>query len=108
MYVVTVQFDIAPPFATAFIAAIRANACHSRRVEPGCRQFDVCVAREDDSRVFLYEVYDDEGAFLAHVSSEHFKVFDAEVKAWVSDKKVQLYRRAYPDPSLHSAPADDQ
>ena len=108
MYVVTVQFEIAPPFAAAFIAAIRANACHSRRVEPGCRQFDVCVEREDDSRVLLYEVYDDEEAFRAHVASEHFREFDTEVKAWVNDKKVKIYRRVYPDPSLHSVPADDQ
>jgi quinol monooxygenase YgiN len=108
MYVVTVQFDIAPPFATAFLAAIRANACYSRRIEPGCRQFDVCVPREDASRVFLYEVYDDEEAFRAHVASEHFRQFDAAVKAWVNDKTVQLYRRAYPDPSLDSAPAGDQ
>ena len=56
--------------------------------EPGCRQFDVTQDPVDDASVFLYEIYDDEDAFKAHVASSHFKLFDKISAPWVKDKKV--------------------
>ena len=93
MYVVTVEFEVASSRAAEFEAAIRANARDSRRLEAGCQQFDVCVVPDDPARLFLYEVYDDERAFVTHCRSEHFRRFDAAVKDWVRDKKVRIYRR---------------
>jgi autoinducer 2-degrading protein len=93
MYVVTVEFDVAPDHAAEFESAIRENARDSRRFEPGCRQFDVCVVPDDAARIFLYEVYVDEQAFLAHCQSEHFRRFDAKTVDWVRRKRVQIYRR---------------
>ncbi|MEO8751556.1 MAG: putative quinol monooxygenase [Casimicrobiaceae bacterium] len=92
-YVVTVLFDIAEPFTDRFHEAIRANARDSRTLEAGCLQFDVCVAPENPTRVFLYEVYDDEASFAAHARTEHFRRFDAAVRDWVRGKKVSVYRK---------------
>jgi quinol monooxygenase YgiN len=96
MYVVTVDFTVAPGQADAFLAAMIANARTSREVEPGCRQFDVCVDPEDPLRVFLYERYADEEAFAAHKTSAHFRRFDAQVKDWVVDKVVRIFARRDP------------
>jgi quinol monooxygenase YgiN len=96
MYVVTVEFTVLPKHAEAFLREMRANAHTSRTREPGCRQFDVCVAPEGDSRVFLYEVYDDRAAFEAHLASPHFKAFDARVAPWVAGKSVRTYARVEP------------
>ena len=96
MYVVTVDFTVAPGQADAFLAAIVANARTSREVEPGCRQFDVCVDPDDPLQVFLYERYADEEAFAAHKASAHFRRFDALAKDWVLDKVVRIYARRDP------------
>jgi quinol monooxygenase YgiN len=56
----------------------------------GCRQFDVCVDPADKASVFLYEIYDDRGAFDAHLAAAHFKRFDAAVGPMVASKAVRL------------------
>jgi quinol monooxygenase YgiN len=97
MFVVTVEFVVRRSFADAFLGAVRMNAMLSRCGEPGCRQFDVCVAPDDASRLFLYEIYDDPQAFAAHMRTEHFAQFDAQVSAWVETKVVKTYHRSFPE-----------
>jgi (4S)-4-hydroxy-5-phosphonooxypentane-2,3-dione isomerase len=55
-----------------FLEAIGANAAASLRDEPGCRRFDVATSSEDPDAVLLYESYDDDSAFDAHLASAHF------------------------------------
>ncbi|NJK53229.1 MAG: antibiotic biosynthesis monooxygenase [Leptolyngbyaceae cyanobacterium SU_3_3] len=92
MFCISVVFDIHPGHERAFGLAVQRNARRSLDEEPGCRVFDVCV---DDSgqRFLLYELYDDEPAFQAHLAAPHFKVFDAEVGPWVAAKSVRRWRR---------------
>jgi quinol monooxygenase YgiN len=96
MLVVTVEFVVKPDHVDDFHAAIVENARASKRSEPGCRQFDVCVAPADAARIFLYEVYDDAPAFDAHVASEHFRAFDARARDWVVGKTVHRFDRIEP------------
>jgi quinol monooxygenase YgiN len=42
---------------------------------------------------FLYELYDDEAAFAAHLETPHFKAFDREVAPWVVGKVVHAWRK---------------
>jgi autoinducer 2-degrading protein len=95
-YVVTVVFVAKPAHRDDFRRAMIENATASRELEPGCRQFDVCETA-DASEIFLYEVYDSEAAFKAHLASDHFKRFDARVKPWVDDKRVLTYGRLSPE-----------
>ena len=71
--------------------ACRASA--SARDEPGCRQFDVCHDPDHPDHVFLYEVYDDRAAFDAHLSTPHFKSFDAATAGMIRSKKVRALTR---------------
>src|SRR5689334_10677949 len=41
--------------------------------ESGCRLYQPHRATEDPQEFFIYEQYDDEDAFEAHIASEHFK-----------------------------------
>ena len=91
-FVVTVVFRAKPEHRAAFREAMLENAAASRTGEPGCRIFDVCE-KADASEIFLYEVYDDEAAFKAHLATEHFKRFDAQAGPWVEHKQVLTYRR---------------
>jgi quinol monooxygenase YgiN len=75
MYVIVVDFRIKPERIGEFMPLMLENARISRDTEPGCRQFDVCVDPADKASVFLYEIYDDRGAFDAHLAAAHFKRF---------------------------------
>jgi len=91
-FVVTVAFRVKPEHRAAFRDAILENAAASVADEPGCSVFDVCE-KADGAEIFLYEVYDDERAFKAHLATEHFKRFDALAAAWVAEKNVLTYNR---------------
>jgi quinol monooxygenase YgiN len=94
-YVVTVVFVAKPDCREPLRRAMLANAQASRAREPGCRQFDVCESA-DGSRIFLYEIYDDEAAFEAHLATDHFRQFNEETTPWVADKRVATYHRLDP------------
>lgn len=90
-FVVVVFFEAKAAHVADFKQAIMINAKASVDDEPGCRQFDVAQPPDDDASFFLYEIYDDEDAFKAHVATPHFKLFDELSAPWVKDKKVLTY-----------------
>jgi len=93
MFVVTVHFKVRSGHEEGFRAAILDQACNSLRLEPECRQFDVCRKPENGAEVFLYEVYSDAAAFDAHQKTDHFAGFGARVAHMVEKKKVQTWER---------------
>lgn len=93
MFVVIVFFEAKAAHAAEFKAAIAENAAASVADEPGCQQFDVAQDPNDPSSFFLYEIYDDEAAFKAHLESDHFKHFDSISAPWTADKKVMTFHR---------------
>lgn len=95
VYVVTVEFVVREERVGEFRVEIMANA-RASRAERGCRQFDVCVAPEDPSRLFLYEVYVDRAAFDEHLQTAHFAAFDAATAAWTLRKSVHAFDRIDP------------
>ena len=105
MLAVVVEFQIDPAHAQDFRQAIVANASQSLAVEPGCRQFDVCCDPGAPNLIFLYELYDDEAAFQAHLQSPHFLEMDARTAAWVTSKRVWRYHRVHPSASADGKPA---
>ena len=95
-YVVAVVLVAKPDHRAEFRQEMIANATASRTREPGCRQFDVCESA-DGAEIFLYEVYDDEAAFQAHLATEHYKRFNARTTPWVADKRIVKYGRISPE-----------
>lgn len=98
MFVVTVEFLIAPQHVAAFEPLMAANAAASVRDEPGCSQFDVAWDPTGKPLCFLYEIYDDEAAFKAHLASAHFKDFDAKVADMIVEKTVRTWLRKEKNP----------
>jgi len=86
-YVVTVAFDIAAGKLPSFLPLMIENAEASRR-EPGCRRFDVCRERQRSDTVFLYEIYDDEAAFKAHLETSHYKAFATATGDMIAGRRV--------------------
>ncbi len=96
MYVVTVLFKIYPSHHQDFMRAMVGNARTSLQDEPGCQQFDVCEGPPGECGVFLYELYDNEEAFRAHLATSHFLQFNELTAPWVASKSVATYQRAWP------------
>ena len=93
MFVVVVEFILRDGKTRVFRDRVHRKARDSLELEPDCRRFDVCIDPGRDDFVFLYEVYTDRAAFDAHLASAHFATFDAEVRDWISDKRVAVYER---------------
>jgi len=87
--VILVDFKVRPADHEKFARLITENAAASVKNEPGCRQFDVLIPEGIATGQFvLYEIYDDQAAFDAHLKSQHFKAFDAATVGMVVDRKI--------------------
>lgn len=94
--IVIVDFTTQPAHAEDFAVAIAENATRSVADEPGCHQFDVGRDPADPTAFFLYEVYEDDAAFQAHLASPHFLKFDALTAPWVTGKVARRLDRTVP------------
>ena len=91
MLVVTVKFVAKPQRLEDFSARVRRQARESLEREPGCHRFDIASDPSDPARIFLYEIYSDQAAFDAHLSTAHFKSFNADTLDWVESKSVERW-----------------
>jgi quinol monooxygenase YgiN len=91
-HVVTVVFQVRPEHRTEFRGAVLDNAATSLASEPGCLVFDVCES-QNGAEFFLYELYENTAAFEKHLTTMHFKAFDAACAAQIVSKRVARYER---------------
>ena len=56
----------------------RAHGARSLKNEPGTLRFEVLVPREDNTKLFVYEVYRDDAAFEAHRNAASIARFREE------------------------------
>jgi len=74
-----------------FIPLMHSNAQTSLTQEQGCHRFDVLTDENRPNEVFLYELYQNRGAFDVHLASSHFKLFDAAVSDMIAEKDIRTY-----------------
>jgi quinol monooxygenase YgiN len=91
--VLVVGIRIKPEHVESFMAEVMANA-RAARAEPGCRQFEVLVDKDDPTRLMLYEIYADEAAFEAHQQTPHFKHYLANAVPLLAARERAFMRRA--------------
>ena len=90
--VIIAEFDVKPGAMDAFLAAALVDAEASVRDEPGCRRFDVLTPDEGGDKVVLYEIYDDDAAFAAHMETPHFAAFRDAITELEESRRVGKYR----------------
>jgi quinol monooxygenase YgiN len=66
---------LAKPGQEAVVESALQSLAPLSRQEPGCRAYIVCRSQEEPRQFELFEVYDDEDAYLAHGASAHFQEF---------------------------------
>ena len=96
MVAVTVRFEVQADHVDAFRVAVLQHSKNSLTKEEGCRRFDVCTDPQDESRFFLYEVYDDPAALTVHQQADYFAKFGETVEPWVSDRQISVWRLESP------------
>jgi len=91
MFVMLVKLQVKPELADEFKAAILKNAALSVERDPGCVRFDVLQQQDDATRWLLYEVYDQEQAWVDHRKAPHFLAFmDVGNRAIVTREATKL------------------
>ena len=90
--VIIAEFDVKPGARDAFLAAAHEDAQTSLRDEPGCRRFDVLTPDGGGDKVVLYEIYDDDAAFAAHMETPHFAAFRDAIADLEESRRVGKYR----------------
>jgi quinol monooxygenase YgiN len=64
--------EVAPGKRHQLVASLMAHRARCLRDEPGTVQMEVLTPREDETKLLLYEVYRDDGAFDAHRDGPSF------------------------------------
>lgn len=95
-FVIVAEFEIKAGSLERFVELARMDAAASVANEPGCRQFDVTVDGDGDDRVVLYEVYDDQAAFDAHLQTPHLEAFRTAIDDLVTGRRIQRLTRVHP------------
>lgn len=91
-FAIIVEFTLEHGRTDQFHAEVLKNAKQSLDNEPGCRRFDVLVPEEPANRIVLYEIYDDEAAFQAHLQTPHFAAFDETVRDWIAERSLTRFK----------------
>jgi quinol monooxygenase YgiN len=91
-FVVWVEFSIRSEAVPRFAELVRTNATASLSNEPGCRRFDVLTpTASDPGAIALYEIYDSEAAFVAHMQAAHYQAFAEATAEMVEGKAVRTF-----------------
>ena len=93
MIAIMVLFEVRADRAEAFREGMRRQARICLELEPGCRQFDVCVDRDDPTSILIYEIFDDDAAVAHHNDTPHFHEFRALVKDWIVKRRLLKFDR---------------
>jgi quinol monooxygenase YgiN len=90
--VILVEFKVPKANLPRFLEMVHENARRSLEIEPGCRRFDVALEQgAPDPVVLLYEIYDDQAAFQAHLALDHVKQFLGAAKALHSGQTIRRF-----------------
>ncbi|MFT4014299.1 MAG: antibiotic biosynthesis monooxygenase [Paracoccus sp. (in: a-proteobacteria)] len=72
MLIQLVQIEVRPGARDAFIQAFRINY-EGARTEPGNIRFDLLCDPEDENRFSVYEIFQDQAALEAHLTTPHYR-----------------------------------
>jgi quinol monooxygenase YgiN len=67
-FAIIATIEVPPGRRDQFLSLLMDHRARCLKDEPGTLQFDVLAPREDDTKVLLYELYQDEPAFDVHFS----------------------------------------
>jgi (4S)-4-hydroxy-5-phosphonooxypentane-2,3-dione isomerase len=91
MHVVVVFLEAEPGQEAELRVALAFHAKSSLDLEPGCLRYDISVDPLEGASFLLYQVYEDEAAYLAHRELPHYADFRILTDPWVRTRRVLTY-----------------
>lgn len=85
--VLVADLDITPGQRDTFVARARQHRENVLKNEPGCQRFDLLVPNDDDNKVILCEVYDDDAALELHLNTPHMKQYLEDTGPMVANRQ---------------------
>ena len=85
--VLVVELEIASGKTERFLARALAHRENVLKNEPGCQRFDILVPREGGDTVLLYEVYADEEAVEAHMTTSYMQEYLSDTGPMITKRK---------------------
>lgn len=73
MVVLTATYTVDPHEMEGVLADLQEMVLRVHAQEPGCTMYQVHQSVEDPRKILLYEVYQDQQSFDAHVATGHFR-----------------------------------
>ncbi len=95
-FALIVRLQVEPEHLERFMEMALQNASATRSTEPGCRQFDVLIDKEEPTRIAFYEVYDSEAAFEAHQKTDHFQTYLKNAVPLLASRERSFFNRTAP------------
>jgi autoinducer 2-degrading protein len=92
MFVVVVFLEAEGGRQEELGAALRMHAGTCRERETGCQRYDISVDPIEGAAFLLYQIYDDEAAYLAHREMPHYADFRLLTDPWTKSRRVLTYR----------------
>lgn len=86
----SINLDIIPEQFDKFMEVAKENAAASTK-DPGCREFNIMVAKDDPHHVMFFEVYENAAALDFHRGTDHFKKFQAATKDMALKRDVKQF-----------------
>jgi quinol monooxygenase YgiN len=75
--------EVAPGKRDQVASLLMAHRARCLKVEPGTLQLEAMLPREDDSRILIYEVYQDAAAFETHRKAPSIAQFREETAGMI-------------------------
>lgn len=91
MFVVVVFLETQAGRQAELRDALRHHGKLSIEREEGCRRYDISVDAIDGSAFLVYQVYNDEAAYLAHRELPHYADFRLLTDPWIRSRRVLTY-----------------
>ncbi|WP_288132763.1 putative quinol monooxygenase [Microbulbifer sp.] len=88
MFCIFIKVTLKPGIKEEYLRVIRENAAASVEYEPGCHIFDVLEDRENESLVYLYEVYASPEALQAHKETAHYRKDRPLINELIAEQEV--------------------
>lgn len=91
MFVVVVFVEAEDGRQEELRAALVGHARTCLEREPDCHRYDISTDPVEGSSFLLYQVYEDEAAYLVHRELPHYAEFRTLTDAWTRSRRVLTY-----------------
>ena len=89
MHVIIARWRLKAEHVVDFQNAIREHVIATRKTEPGCLQFDVCVDKQEPRTYHLIEMYESEQALADHAKSPTLAKLRERIPLWLEERELR-------------------